>query len=64
MRQARRADDHRIAIFALEQAVVHHPAQRDLRERQPVRVRRGPYARERGEVGLLPVPKFPERKRD
>ena len=55
MRNARRADDDRIPVLALQQAVVRHPAQRDLREGQPVRGRRSLDRRERGEVRVFPV---------
>lgn len=63
MLQARRTDDHRIAVLPLEQAVVRHPAQRDLGERQPVLVRRPADERERVEVRLLPVPAAADQER-
>ena len=56
MVQAGRADDDRIAVLALHQAVVRDPAERDLRHRQVVRLRNLLDGRERVEIGLVPVP--------
>lgn len=56
VRQARRADDDRVAVLALHEAVVRHPAERDLGHRQLVLLRDDLDARERLEVRVVPVP--------
>ena len=56
VRQARRPDDDRVAVLALQQAVVRDPAERDFGEGQPVLGRDGLDLGERGEVGFVPVP--------
>ena len=53
--QARGPDDDRIAMLALEQAVVRDPAERDLCERQAVLLHDRLERRQRLEVGLVPV---------
>ena len=53
--QAGRADDDRVAVLALHQAVVRDPAERDLRHRQVVLLRDGLDLGQRVEVGLVPV---------
>lgn len=55
MRRARRADDDRIAELALQLAVVRHPAEGNLSEREVVLLRDGLDLGERVEVGLVPV---------
>ena len=42
-------------MLAPHQAVVRQPAERDLGERQPVRLRGGLDLRERGKVRVVPV---------
>ena len=56
MLRARRPDQHRVPILALEQAVVRDPAKRDLREREAVLLRDGLDLGERVEVRRVPVP--------
>ena len=55
MLHARRPNEHRVPILALEQAVVRDPAERDLREREAMLLRDGLDLGEGGEVGLVPV---------
>ena len=56
MIQARRADEDRVAVRTLQQAVVRDPAERDLREGEPVLLRDDLDLRERIEIRLVPVP--------
>ena len=49
-------NDDGVAKLALHQAVVRHPAQRDLRQRQPVLRRDRLDLVESAEVRLVPVP--------
>ena len=56
MLHARRPDEHRVPILALEQAVVRDPAERDLGEREAVLLRDGLDLGERVEVRRVPVP--------
>ena len=53
--EAGRADNDRVAVLALHEAVVRDPAERDLRHRQAVRLRDLLYRGERVEVRLVPV---------
>lgn len=55
MLRARRPDQHRVPVLALQQAVVRDPAERDLRHRQVVLLRYGLDRGQRAEVGLVPV---------
>lgn len=54
--QGRSADDHRVTMLALEQAVMRDPAERDLRHRQLVLLGDRLDRREGLEVRLVPVP--------
>ena len=56
MLHARRPDEHRVPILALEQAVVRDPAERDLGEREAVLLRDGLDLGECVEVRRVPVP--------
>ena len=55
MCHARSADEYRVPILALHEAVVRHPAQRDLGKRQAVLRRHVLDLRERGEIRVVPV---------
>lgn len=53
---ARCADEHRVAVLPLHEAVVRNPAERDLRQREPVLLRDLLDGGECLEVRLVPVP--------
>ena len=56
MLHARRPDQNRVPVLPLHQAVVRHPAQRDLRQRQSGLRSHGLDLVESAEVRLIPVP--------
>ena len=56
MLHARRPNQNRVPVLPLHQTVVRHPAQRNLRQRQPVLRRHCLNLVESAEVRLVPVP--------
>lgn len=56
MLQARRPNDNGIAVLALHQAMMRHPAECDLGERQIVHLRDIFDLRQGTEVSFVPVP--------